>query len=272
MRNLNMEMTVAKKTNSKKTRKSVNSKEKQKFARVIIVLLIICFSLVAAGFACWGVSRVLFSKNERFILRRIQLVGMESRRSNALIKYLKLNLYKDNLFDIDIADIRRKIEKISYIKSAGVYRVLPDTLKINITQRVPMAYLFRYGAKWVVDEDAVVMNKKYCMKLKYSLPVITGFKYKKLRSGEKLPGLTQAINLLKLTTCEFQKFKISSISLEDTRKITFVMIKKRRAYKVLIPKKGINNMLQVLRYALQQKQGKHKSTIDLTYDNQVIFR
>ncbi|MCK4983188.1 MAG: FtsQ-type POTRA domain-containing protein [Victivallaceae bacterium] len=263
---------MAKKKNSKKNSKAVNSKEKQKFLRVILVFLIICFSLVAIAFACRGVFRVLFTKNERLILRRVKLVGMESRRSNALIKYLKLNLYNDNLFDIDIAKIRRKIEKISYIKSARVYRVLPDTLKIVITQRVPIAYLFRYGAKWVVDEDAVVMNKKYCMKLKYSLPVITGFRYKKLRSGEKIPNLTQAINLLKLTTSEFRKFKISSISLENTRKITFVMIKKRRAYKVLMPKNDINDMLQVLRYALQQKQGKHKSTIDLTYENQVIFR
>jgi cell division septal protein FtsQ len=267
-----METTVAQKKNSKKTRKAVNSKEKQKFTRVILVLLIICFSLIAVCFACWGISQVLFTKNERFILRRVKLIGLESRRSNALAKYLKLKLYKDNLFNINIAEIRRKIEKISYIKSARVYRILPDTLKIDITQRVPIAYLFKHGAKWVIDEDAVMMNKKYCMKLKYSLPVITGFKYEKLKSGEKLPNLTQAINLIKLTNYEFQKFKISSISLEDTRKITFVMIKKRRAYKVLMPKEGINDMLQVLRYALQKKQGKHQPTIDLTYDNQVIFR
>lgn len=267
-----METTVAKKTDSKKKSKAVNSKEKQKFTRIIIVLLIICFSLVAIAFACWGVSQVLFTKNKHLILRRVELVGMESRRCNALIKYLKLNLYKDNLYDIDIAAIRRKIEKISYIKSARIYRVLPDTLKIEITQRVPIAYLFRYGAKWVIDEDAVVMNKKYCMKLKYSLPVINGFKYERLRSGEKLSGLKQAIDLIKLTTYEFQKIKISSISLKNTRQITFVMIKKRRAYRVLMPKENMNNMLKVLRDALRKKQGKHQSTVNLNYKGQVIFR
>ena len=232
-----MEKIVAKKKNSKKNRKDANSKEKQKFARIIIVLLIICVSVVAVGFACRGVSQILFSKNEHFVLRRVKLIGMKSSRCNALIKYLKLNLYSDNLFDIDIAEIRKKIEKISYIKSARIYRVLPDTLKIEITQRVPIAYLFRYGAKLVIDEDAVVMNKKNCMKLKYPLPVIKGFKYKRLALGEKLPGLTQAINLIKLTTYEFQKLKISSISFKNTNKITFVMIKKRRAYKVFMAEK-----------------------------------
>ena len=263
---------MAKKTVNKKKNKTVNSKEKQKFLRIFLVLLIICFSLVALAFACWGAYRVMFTKNERFVMRRIKLEGLESKRTDALIKYLKLKLYKDNLFDIDIAAIRRKIEKISYIKNASVCRVLPDTLKINVTQRVPIAYLFRYGAKWVIDEDAVIMNKKYCMKFKYSLPVITGFKYRRLKSGEKIPGLKQAIDLIKLTTYEFQKFKICSIILKDTKKITFVMIKKRRAYKILIPHEKMNNMLHVLRKALQKKQGKYKSTIDLTYDNQVIFR
>ncbi len=263
---------MARKPDTKKARRAVNSKEKQKYSRIIIVLLIICFSLVAFGLACWGVSRALFSKNEHFILRRVELSGLDSRRSGAMIRYLKLTLNEDNLFAVDISAIRRKVEKISYIKSAGIYRILPDTLKIAVTQRVPVAYLLKYNSKWVVDEDSVVMNRKYCMKLKYSLPVITGFKYKKLRSGEKLPDLSQAIELIKLTTYEFRKFKVCSITLEDTRKIVFVMIKKRRAYKVLIPRKSLKDMLQVLRYALRKKQGRHKPTVDLTYDNLVIFR
>ncbi len=267
-----MEKTVAQKRNTKKTGKTISSKTKQRILRVILVLLIILSALAAIVFTCRGIARVLFTKNEHFLLRKVKLNGLDSSRTKALTKYLKLNLNEDNLFDIDIAAIRRKIEKISYIKSVGVYRVLPDTLKIKITQRVPIAYLFEYDSKWVVDEDSIVMNRKYCMKLKYSLPVITGFKSRTLKAGEKLPNLDQAINLIKLTTYEFQKFKICSISLEDVRKITFIMIKKRRAYKVLLPKKDIKNMLQVLRDALKQKQGEHKSTVDLTYNKQVIFR
>jgi cell division septal protein FtsQ len=263
---------VAKKTAGKKNNKAANSKEKQKFLRIITVLLIICLSITAVGFACLGVARALFTKNERLALRRIELNGMSPERTKAMIKYLKLDLGEDNLFNIDIADVRKKIEKISYIKNASVYRVLPDTLKVNITQRVPLAYLFKYGSRWVIDEDAVVMSRKSCMKIKYPLPVIKDFKCITIKTGEKMSNLEQAVKLIKLTTYEFQKFKVSSVSLEDPKKITFIMIKKRRAYKVLMPRKNIKDMLQVLRYALQQKQGKHKSTIDLTYNNQVIFR
>lgn len=262
----------SKKANSKKTGKAVNSKEKQKFLRVITVLIIICLALIAVGFASIGVSRALFTKNNRLVLRRIELKGMSPEREKSMIKYLKLNLYEDNLFSIDIADIRKKIEKISYIKSASVYRVLPDTIKINIVQRVPLAYLFKYSSKWVIDEDSIVLKRGYCMKVKYSLPVIKGFKCQTIKAGQLMPGLAQAIKLIKLTTYEFQKFKISSVSLDDPQKITFIMIKKRRAYKVLIPRDKIKDNLQVLRYALKKIKGKYKSTIDLTYHNKVYFR
>ncbi|MBU8902589.1 MAG: hypothetical protein KOO69_07600, partial [Victivallales bacterium] len=93
-----------------------------------------------------------------------------------------------------------------------------------------------------------------------------------IKAGEKLPALEQAIKLIKLSSFQFQNFKISSVSLANTRKITFVMIKKRRAYKILMPKENIEKTLKVLHYALKQKQGKHKSTIDLTFNNQVIFK
>jgi hypothetical protein len=66
--------------------------------------------------------------------------------------------------------------------------------------------------------------------------------------------------------------RLSLVSLKEADKITFVMIRERRAYKVLIPRKNLENMMEILHFALRQKQGKYKSTIDLTFNNQVIFR
>lgn len=236
-----------------------------------MLLIIGCF-LAVVGFAGWGLSRILFTGNERFVLRRVELNGLDAGLTGPLMAYLKLTVGRDNLFDLDLAAARRKIEKISYIKSANVYRVLPDTLKIDVVQRVPVAYLSEHNSQWVVDEDSIVMNRKYCMKLKYSLPVISGVEYGKLRSGEKLPGLAPGVKLLKLAACDFRKFKICSITLEDPRKIVFIMIVERHAYKVLMPRRNLKELLQVLHDALRQKQGDYKSTIDLTYSNQVIFR
>ena len=48
-------MTVAKKTDSKKKHAAVNSKEKQKFLRIITALIIICLSLIVCGLRLhWG--------------------------------------------------------------------------------------------------------------------------------------------------------------------------------------------------------------------------
>jgi cell division protein FtsQ len=267
-----MEVKVAKKTDSKTSRNAGSSKEKQKFLRIITALIIICLTVIVIGFACIGVSRALFTKNDRLILRRIELNGMSPERKESLLKYLKLTLGEDNLFTIDIAGIRKKIEKISYVKSASVYRVLPDTIKIDIVQRVPIAYLFKSGAKWVVDEDSIVMNRRYCMELKYPLPVITGLKIQTISVGQKISGLTQAVKLIKLTASEFQNFKINSISLEDPRKITFMMTRKKRKYKVLIPRDNTKEILQVMHDAFVENKVGRSPTIDLTYKNKIYLR
>jgi len=263
---------VAKKTDSKTSRNTGSSKEKQKFLRIITALIIICLTVIVIGFTFIGVSRALFTKNDHLIMRRIELNGMSPGRKESLLKYLNLTLNKDNLFSIDIAAIRKKLEKISYVKSASVYRILPDTIKIDVIQRIPIAYLFKYGSQWVVDEDSVTMNRKFCMELKYPLPVIKGLKLRTISVGQKISGLSQALKLIKLTACEFQNFKISSISLEDPKKITFVMIKDKRAYKVLIPRDNIRNMLKAVHNAFVKKQIGGSRTIDLTYKNKIYLR
>ncbi|MDD5598204.1 MAG: FtsQ-type POTRA domain-containing protein [Victivallaceae bacterium] len=263
---------MAKKSQSGKTRKTIPSKEKQKFVRITLALFIIFAAVALLGLAGWGMFRVLFTKNEHLVLRRIELEGMDPGRTGAMAKYLGLNVDTDNLFSINLAGIRRKVEKISYIKSAGVYRVLPDTVRITVTQRVPIAYLFEYDSKWVMDEDAIVLDRNYCMDLKYPLPVIRDFPCRTIKAGEKLPEMESAVELVKLARYEFRDFRISSISLKAPEKITFLMIEGNRPYKVLVPPKKLKDSLQKLTYALRQKQGRRQPTIDLTYENQVIFR
>lgn len=263
---------MAKKSKTKKARKKIPSKEKQKVTRILLVLLIACAAIGVIVFACWAAVRILFTENDHFVIRRLELNGLAKTRSGVMADYLKITLNQDNLFNLNLADIKRKIEGISYIKNAGVYRVLPDTLKINITQRIPIAYLFKYGSKWVVDEDGVVMDRRYCMDLKYTLPVIKGLHQRTVSAGEKISEVAPAVKLIKLTTYEFHGIRISSISLENTNKIVFLMTNKRRGYNVSIPRNNFKNMLHVLREALKEKQGRHKSTVNLTYKGQVIFR
>ena len=269
--------TTEKKTKStkaakSKARKPAASKEKQKIARIFLVLFIICFGAVLLGFGFWGLSKVLFSKNERLILRQVKVSGLPAGRIKALNKYLEIYPGVSNLYDIELAKTKSKIQKISYIKSASVYRELPDTLKIKIIQRTPLAYLQKYKAKWLVDEDSIIMHSRFCMKVKYPLPVIRGFSKTTLKSGRFMPGIQQALKLIELTKYKFRDFSLSSIDLSEDKKMTFVMISKRRAYKVIIPDKGLDDSLIKLHYAIDQKQGRHQATIDLTFNNQVIFR
>ena len=44
-----------------------------------------------------------------------------------------------NLFVVDLNQVRRNLELVPWIKSAAVERILPDTLKLRLTERTPVA-------------------------------------------------------------------------------------------------------------------------------------
>lgn len=99
----------------------------------------------------------------------------------------------ENLIALDLRDVKRKLEMVSVIDSVSVERVLPHTLKIRVTERVPIAQINEQhsdGAGGIsvsvyqVDEDGMVMqplDPRVCSvplaELNPQLPVIYGVNY-----------------------------------------------------------------------------------------------
>src|SRR5690606_13617764 len=62
-----------------------------------------------------------------------------------------------NLLDVDIADIKSRLERVGQIRSAQVERVFPDELRIRVEERAPVARILAQrasGEKLVLYVDA----------------------------------------------------------------------------------------------------------------------
>ena len=126
----------------------------------------------------------------------------------------------DNLLSIDLLRIKRNIELTPRVKMASVERILPDTLQVRVTERVPMAQIWvwqRGGdgpggydcVRLQVDESGHVMppiaGRSVVIpeqQAEWSLPVIAGIELKTLRSlapgrAADLPKLQSALNLIR---------------------------------------------------------------------------
>lgn len=106
-----------------------------------------------------------------------------------------------NLFTLDLAVLREKIEGHPWIKSVRITRRLPDTLLVSIEEHEPYA-LINLGSLYYVDETGFLF-KKLEKGDRRDFPVLTGFSAVDFRDKgqagqDKVEKLTTAVGLVDL--------------------------------------------------------------------------
>ena len=107
-----------------------------------------------------------------------------------------------NLIALDLAAVKRNLELVSTIDSVSVERVLPNTLKIRVTEREPVAQVNVPIATasgeiavsvFQLDADGYVMkplDPRLCViplsQMSAQLPVITGLNVYQLQPGHRV--------------------------------------------------------------------------------------
>ncbi|MCP3966779.1 MAG: FtsQ-type POTRA domain-containing protein [Lentisphaerae bacterium] len=261
-----------------KTKTARSGKERQKTFRVTMLLLGVILTIAIIGVLLYGSAIVLFSGNKHFTLRHLEVKssGWWNDRSRLMANKLRLNIGKDNLFSRHLYKMRRFIEKLPCVETATVTRVLPDTLRVDVIERIPRAYIGSSRSPLVTDSHCMLMEKKYCLNLGKDLPNILGVTQDdRLRPGHELAEIQDAVDLIMLTKRYFQDFRIAAISVRDADKLYAVIYYKgMKIYKVHFPRKNLKYMLAVLRSAVLKamRNGDKRTVVDLTYKGKVIFR
>lgn len=134
--------------------------------------------LVALAGIVWavllGVSRAgdrLFSGNDRFVIQQIDVSSTGTLSSAHLRQYAKVS-EGQNLFAVNISQIARNLERTPRVRRAEVWRKLPDTLVINVQERIPIALIKEgaYGRPMPVDSDGHILDPN----VGKGLPLISG--------------------------------------------------------------------------------------------------
>jgi hypothetical protein len=189
-------------------------------ARVQMVTMVFA---VAAGavltlFLLWQGSDLLLNeivfKNPAFAIKDIQIqtdgvVPVHQIRDWAGVKT------GDNLLNLDLLRIKRDLELSPFIQSAVVERVLPGTLKIEVTEREPIARISGYKANraggpleptlFYLDESGYVLlpmaspeSPGGVIPPPEMLPMLLGISMTELRPGKQveLPQVQAALRLI----------------------------------------------------------------------------
>ena len=73
---------------------------------------------------------------------------------------------------IPLSERRRQIETLPWVEQASVLRALPNTIKVEITERTPIAFLRDGSDLALIDVHGVILDRP--LKGDFHFPVITG--------------------------------------------------------------------------------------------------
>src|SRR5687768_4303661 len=162
----------------------------------------------------------------RFAVKAIELAGVvHSPRvdlDRLTSRYVGLNL-----FQIDIASVQRDLRAIAWIDRIEIEKKLPDTLRIRITERTPVALAFSESELRYVDEHGVAFAALSPAVGNPDLPLVSGAKGMDLgRCVELLRDVSRSDPQLYSRISEVKPVAPDAFALFDRELGAFVYVKR----------------------------------------------
>jgi len=184
---------------------------------VMSVAVLLGIGLLAYG-GFWAFQRFVqeaFTGNAKYNIAAIQMEN-DGGLTREEIMTLAGVREGQNLYAVDLGAIRAALESNPVVRRAEIYRVLPDKLRIVVSERVAMAQFFtralydgvtrrviRPPMGYLIGSDGVVMkplNPFAQSRDTARLPLLTGVEPDKIKVGQPLGGeqLLGGLNLIHL--------------------------------------------------------------------------
>ncbi len=237
----------------------------------------------------WALDQFVY-ENSEFAIQRIEVKTDGVVAPDQLRRWANVKL-GDNLIALDLSTVKRNLEMVSAIGSVSVERVLPRTLKINVTERDPVAQVnipqasatggvtvtvFQLDAEGYVVQP---LDPRLCVvplaQVSDRLPVISGLNVFQLQPGHRVesPQVQAALELI-------NAFDHSPMAgLVDLRRIDvsalgIVVVTTDQGGEITF---GLTNLEQQLRrwreiYDLGQRLNKSVASLNLAVSNNIPVR
>lgn len=184
----------------------------------VVVVAGVC---VAAGLG----ARKLLLADDRFVIPSSSAIEIQGNKHLTHAQLLSIfgEDVERSVFQVSLAERKEELERLPWVQRATVMRLLPDHLRVSITERTPVAFA-RDGSKIdLVDAGGVLLNMPGDDGEKYSFPVLTG-----ISAGDPLSTRAARMKLYKVFTTDLDSDgekiseKLSEVDLsnpEDVRAV-----------------------------------------------------
>jgi hypothetical protein len=234
---------------------------------VAVLALLIWLGAVQTG-------RALYSQNDRFKLTNLEIKCGDVINRDLIKEYTGIKEGM-NLFGMNIQTVRDHFLRITpNVKSMEIERVLPDTLKITVTERIPLARMGSTGG-YVVDDEGYIFFRAAMR----GLPMIMGLKGEPLPLGMKVDGMAMAaIEVVEMSEDPRFNMNIENISIDSEEYLSLHAICGETAKDIKLAWKGMGKKTPDSKRRLFEKmsslvkvnqsdKGRKLSKLNATYDD-----
>ena len=115
---------------------------------------------------------IQFTADNGFVVRRVYLSGHKQVKAED-VQALAAAYYGQPLLAVSLSNLSQEVEQIGWIKKANVYRKLPDTIHVDLEERVPFAIWQYQGIVHLIDKDGAIITQGDLASY-WNLPIIVG--------------------------------------------------------------------------------------------------
>jgi cell division protein FtsQ len=133
--------------------------------------------------------------------------------------------YKDrgrSVLRIPLDARRSEVEQISWVQSASVQRVLPNRIRIDISERTPIAFVRNGSELALIDEFGVILDRQHGDDLRF--PIVTGLTDSMPR-GERQKRMTNYQEFIRAIDMAHphSSDQVSEVDLSNPKELRVVM-------------------------------------------------
>ncbi|HSR88752.1 MAG TPA: FtsQ-type POTRA domain-containing protein [Pontiella sp.] len=254
---------------SKKRKGAESAVIARRVVTITLLLLVVGTAFYAVYKGYEWIKDGLFSKNPRFEIHHL-VISCDGSLGEDYIREISGLHEGMNLFELSFKEINEKLTGVSRIESVYLERKLPNTLIINVKERVPVAKIT--GTRetkypFLVDRYGYVLPHR---RSAAGLPLIKGLDAE-IPLGEQLKQKDVEIALKIIALCESTSYLRSYVRIEtlDVKYSDFIDLRLQGGIRVRMPRFSLKPKLQNLATIIKiaNGQGRRVKEVDLTLDS-----
>jgi cell division protein FtsQ len=246
----------------------------KKAASRIKIAAIVLAVLAGVG----GAAAAVYSYGEtswRFRLEssdQLEVAGIEKVSRRQVMDVLGGDIGR-NVFFIPLEERKKQLEEIPWVESAAVARLLPNRLRVTITERTPMAFVQMRNRIALIDSHGVVMDLPPKSTTQYSFPVLVGMGDPEPLStrAARMKIYSQLVNELNADGNNYSR-DLSEVDLSDPEDVKITVSDPQGEVLVHLGSNGFAERFKIYKGHVQEwrQQVEKLASVDLRYERQVI--